>query len=112
VSIRTFGAVLGAVLAVVGFIALVLPVSVDGLRAGQSCGTAMRGASATARAVDAGRSFYEEVNGVDLGYGESLVSRCEDALGTRQAWAWPLLGVGVVALLGGIFVRPTRPAAS
>jgi hypothetical protein len=97
VTPRVFAAVVGGLILLVGVAALLfVKVSGDydaGMFGDQSvdCGTAV-------------------VADIDM-YSDDPLHACEDALGTRRAWGWPVTGVGLVVLAGGLLIRPTRQAA-
>lgn len=99
VSPRVFAAVTGGLLALVGVIAIMfVPVSASyqtalGFTAHDTCGTTLN--------ADLDR------------FSGQTFAECEDALGTRRAWGWPVLAVGVLALVGVAVVRSTpKPATT
>lgn len=88
VSPRQFIVAVGVVLAVIGAIALVLPVSADALT--------LYGYET----VDCGPSSAP--SGPVSGPG---VAACSDALSDRRIWAIPLFALGLIAAIGGATVR-------
>lgn len=42
----------------------------------------------------------------------ALPLECDDLIGTRRAWAWPLLLVGLFTVIGARYVRFTPAATS
>ena len=81
---RQFAGLIGVALALAGIIALSLPISTtyDGAAFGDmGCGSALS-------------SDTDWMGG-------ALRGACEDAVGTRRAWGWPLAAVGAVVGAGG-----------
>lgn len=93
---RQFATTLGALLLLGGLFFLMYPVSADydaGMFGDQS--------------VDCGATFSP-----DDRYSGEPAAVCDDAIGTRRAWAWPVTVVGLVVLAGGLLIRPARATAS
>lgn len=91
ISARQFAAIIGGIALAVGAAAvLLLPVSVDyetetlGWDMSASCGTTTMPAAV---------------------YGEAAIDACDEAIGTRRAWGWPLTVVGLVVIAAALFVR-------
>lgn len=102
-TVRTFALIVGTLLALGAFIGLALPVSVDNGDDTVSCGNALRGLSLEAqRSEDIADAFGSEPSGI--------VDDCEDGIGTRRSWGWPLVGIGVVVALGALVIR--QPVAA
>lgn len=95
VTPRQFATILGSLLLLGGLLFLMLPVSADydaGMFGDQS--------------VDCGATFAP-----DDRYSGEPAEVCDDAIGARRAWAWPVTAAGLVILAGGLLIRPTRQAA-
>lgn len=98
VSPRVFAAVTGGLIALVGVIAIMfVPVSASyqtalGFTAHTTCGTTLNA-------------------DLDRFSGQTL-AECEDAVGTRRAWGWPALGLGVLVLAGAALVRSSPKTAA
>lgn len=93
-SPRMFAGFIGVVLVATGLVALSIGISVDydaGIL-GHSptlCGTTFR---------------------PDSTLSGQLAADCSSAIGSRRMWGWPTLAVGIVAVVGAIFVRSSaRP---
>lgn len=111
VTPRTFATFIGSVLAVIGFFALILPISIDDRYGTTDCGSALI-ASETVKGADMGRDLGTAMAGLPRTSGPSLVNQCSDALGSRRMWAWPLFGIGLIAVFGAQLVRTEdKPAA-
>lgn len=100
-SPRLYILLVGGVLAVVGFFALIFAVSipVDGI---------------IIDSVECGSGFGM-VDTKPIGAPDDWRTLCDSAVSTRQTWGWGLVGVGVLVAVGAMFVKtPTReePAAS
>ena len=87
VTPRTFAAILGALMALAGIIALSIPITA-------AYDSGLFG-DATVRC---GSAFATESLGGDA------LAACDDAVGDRRAWGWPLLIAGAVALAGAAFI--------
>lgn len=86
---RTFATLVGVVILLVGLMALLLRITTPDA---VSCGSALAPAgSSNAWAIQ---------------------PECDDLIGTRRAWAWPVLLVGLFILTGARFVRFTPVARS
>lgn len=96
--LRTYLFIVGGLLAAGGFIALALPVAVPET-------------TEFSIALTCGNGFAMDENEV-RGY-RTIPIVCEEAIGERRAWAWPLLVGGLVITVGGFVVRskPEQPAA-
>lgn len=111
-STRIFAAAVGAALAIVGFVALALTITVTG---GISCGNGLAESTAAAESADASTAVAGALEGfaVDPSQENPTLAACDSAVNSRRAWAWPLVGVGVVVAAGaGIVGRRPRSAAS
>lgn len=90
-SPRLFAGIIGGILALVGVIAVMfVPVTTSyqtalGFTANDTCGTTLN--------ADVDR-FSGQVR-----------AECEDAVGTRRAWGWPLTAAGVLVIAGAALVR-------
>lgn len=93
---RQFATILGSLLLLGGLLFLMLPVSAD-------YDADMFGQ----QSADCGATFAPEDR-----YSGEPAEVCDDAIGTRRAWAWPVTAVGLVALAGGLLIRPAREAAA
>jgi hypothetical protein len=106
---RTYASIVGALLALGAFIALLIPVTVDDGGEAISCGNGIVSKTRNVEMYDAGREI-----GRMMAYGEAeestLAAQCEDAIGIRRAWSWPACGIGVVVFFGGMLIQPKRPA--
>lgn len=97
-SPRLFAGVIGGLLAIAGAIAVMfVPVTASyqtalGITANDTCGTTLNA-------------------NVDQFSGQVL-AECEDALGARRAWGWPLTAAGVLVIAGAALVRSTPEDAS
>lgn len=104
ISPRTFTTWLGAALAVVGLLLLlVLPVSasVDGVSVG--CGTGLS-ASRGAANKDATADYSAAFDGLP-GHSTTFEDACAAARSARAPWGWVLVGAGGVVLAGARLVR-------
>ncbi len=101
---RVFVSLTGVAIAILGLVLLAIPVSMT--LSGQS-GTCDSGAAfnGVPSALLFNNRAYEEWQ-----------DQCASATSTRQAWSWGLVGVGVLAAVGGAVVRrpipPVAPAAN
>lgn len=106
-SLRWFLVAVGAAAMLVGIVLGFTPVSADGVYGVNdsfSCG------SAFAPNLDeaAARDMMSDRVGWNLGLapgGHDTPGACEDAIGSRPAFAWVLLGGGTVLAFGGLIVR-------
>ncbi|GAB2964535.1 hypothetical protein [Saccharothrix stipae] len=98
-SLRTYVFIVGGLIATIGFFALLAPVST-------------RQGSALGLEVECGTGFAM-LDKQAYGNTPGWRATCEDATGTRRAWAWPLLIGGLLVGAGGFVVRvkPEEPAA-
>lgn len=107
-SPKIFAAVLGGLMLAIGFFALVLPITVDDAGESVSCGSGFGGLSRDAGLRDAGRDIGAAMYGTTSD--SDLAGECEDAVGARQTWGWPVGAVGAVVLVGALLIQlPTRP---
>lgn len=101
VTPRQFAIAVGLVLVLIGFLGLVLPIKVgDGI----SCGNAITGSSLHGDNADLGSQLAITLNGLDTeptNYGQ----QCTDGISDRRMWALPVLGIGLIAAIGGAVVR-------
>jgi hypothetical protein len=96
--------IVGAVIVVVGLVFLFLPIRVwhPPLHSMESCGSVLY------------QDETAKVNreSVRMPGHEMLNRACETALHTRKIWAWPVVAVGGITLLGAAVVRgPNRQNA-
>ena len=91
---RQFAVALGVLMAIAGLIALSIPVSA-------MSDSGLFGASE----VDCGSALADNTGRL----GGDPLTQCQDALGSRRGWGWPLAIAGVVIGLAGAFVAPARP---
>lgn len=101
VSPRVFAIAVGVVLAIVGFVALSTPVHADGV----ACGSGFGKDTAAAQRQDNVNDLTAVLGGGLASSTQPTVLACDSAVSTRQTWSWPLVGVGVLAVLGGAVVR-------
>ncbi|GLZ34879.1 hypothetical protein Lesp02_70660 [Lentzea sp. NBRC 105346] len=92
-SPRLYIAITGGVLAVVGFFALLFPVT-------------LASDSLIIESIECGNGFGM-VSEKPIGAPDNWRTTCDSAVSTRQGWSWGLLGVGVLTTAGGLFVRTT-----
>lgn len=93
-SPRAYALIIGGVLAVVGFFALVFPVNltVDGIIINEvECGTG-----------------FGMVDTAPIGAPADWRAQCASAVSTRQGLGWAGVGVGVLVLVGGMFVKTPK----
>jgi hypothetical protein len=90
-SPRIYALIIGGVLAAVGFFALVFSVSIPA-------------DSVVIDSVECGTGFGV-VATKPIGAPDDWRTQCDSAVSTRQAWAWGLLGLGALTLVGGLFVK-------
>lgn len=110
---RIFAGIVGGILTLVGLLALAIPVSVDDGATSVSCGSGFSGLSSAPGLHDAGHELGAIIAygvPVNTPYAETLEAQCEDKLGDRQAWGWPVGGLGVIAAAGSLLIHP-RPRA-
>jgi hypothetical protein len=115
---RTFVVLVAVAVTVVAGVLLLSTVSATTAAGGSvTCGTAAEPSNTKAKqlsdSADAGNGLnalagvpYRFPN-IYVGYAQA----CADAISTRQGWGLSLLGIGLVGLLGGGFVR-RQPQAS
>jgi hypothetical protein len=111
-SPKMFAARLGGLMFAVGFVALVLPITVDDAGSSVSCGSGFSGLSSEAEMRDAGHDLGATMYGTTSD--SNLKGECSDAIGTRKAWGWPVGAVGAVVVLGGLLIKqpgPPQPAS-
>lgn len=101
----------GAVLLLVGVIALLVPVSISGPDNQKiGCGNPIAADYSAAREADQSNlgnlPIIDELTNADSNY----VGECESAVSGRRAWSIPVAIVGLVVLVGGFLVggRGTR----
>ena len=106
-----FAAAVGAVLIVVGLFLGLSSSSVDnGRRTEMSCGSPFSPDDAAIKRADDGNAIYSTLQGARQIEEGSVAAACDDAFGGKAGIAWALIGVGAIALIGGLVVR-TKPAA-
>jgi len=111
-SPKAFAAVIGGIMLLIGLFALGSTITVDDGAAGVECGTGFSGASDNASMRDAGRDIAAAMYGDLYSTPSDLEGECADAISGRQAWGWPVGGVGGVVLLGALVIQaPTRRPA-
>lgn len=112
-SPKLFAAVVGGILTLVGLIALSLPISVEDHISMVECGSGFRGLSSEASLTDGGRSVGRAITGDFNAPAVTLEEQCADKIGSRQAWGWPVGGIGAIVLLGALVIQtqqqPIRP---
>lgn len=108
-----FTGIIGAAMVIAGFIFLSLPISAPMSDGGSwSC----RSGLGFGGAGDAARSEYQmRRTGDNLTRGPLAPERfpplpnCDAARESRMLWAWPLVGVGALVILGAMFVDVGKP---
>lgn len=106
---RTFAVVLVLAAMLLGLILALVPVHVAGLDTTQhtsvSCGNTIGGVETPLLGADLGT--------VDAEVLATYVGTCQDAVGTRLVFSWPLFAAGMIGFLWLGVVRrdPPRPAA-
>lgn len=111
VSPRWFVAIVGGILLLIGIIALAVPVNAERGIHSVECGSGFRGLSSKPGFADAGIAVGGAMYGDFTEPEETLEELCDDAIGSRRAWGWPVGGVGAAVLLGAAVVRnPSRAA--
>lgn len=109
-SPRWFVVLVGAAAVLAGVILGSVAVTARGVYSPQdafSCGSAF----APNLDAAAGRDMLSERAAWNLGISagdQDTVTACEDAIGSRPAFAWVLLGAGAVLAAGGLVVRGGR----
>ncbi|MFZ2178305.1 MAG: aminopeptidase [Rhodococcus sp. (in: high G+C Gram-positive bacteria)] len=107
ITARTFAIALGAVILLVGVIALLWPVGIDSSNQDQhiSCGNAISSDLTEAQQADTQNPIGTTLSELGLTERPDNVAQCNDALSTRRAWAWPVTAAGAVVLAAGLLVR-------
>lgn len=106
-TVRRLILLVGAVLLVAGVIGLFLPVSVSDDNGGSiGCGNAV--ASNLQEAKDKTPPEIPIVS--QLVPHRNYVAECNSSLGSRRAWSIPLTVIGVITVVGSLFVR--RPGGA
>lgn len=112
-SIRTFIVIIGAALALVGFILGIRTHSLEhaGPQGVQvSCGSAFAPDNADAKLADDGSDFAAALRGREE-TNTGAQSKCADLTGNSGLF-WAMLAAGAVAIVGGLTVnRQTKPGA-
>ncbi len=113
VTPRTFAAVLGGIALLIGLLALAIPTSVDQSGGGTlSCGSGFTGVSEEVGYADTGKSIADTMYPSFADDDEKTYeAQCEDKIGARRAWGWPVFALGGIVAAGALLVR-TRPAQS
>lgn len=102
-QVRTFAFIAAVAIACLGAILFFTPVS----SAGTSCGTALEPSALNSDSLEL---LSAVLSPSEIALQEAIAGRghrlCDDAISTRQTWAWSLMGVGVVACIGiGVMSR-------
>jgi hypothetical protein len=101
----------GAAVLLVGVVGLFLPVSVwDGNTSTISCGNALVANQSAPRAADSTTVADAPIPNQVIPH-RDYATECESAISGRRHWAIPLVIVGAVGLLVGLFVRGRRVVA-
>ncbi len=98
-SPRAYILIIGGVLATVGFFALVFGVSIPS-------------DSIVIDSVECGSGFGGMVDKAPIGAPDDWRTLCASAVSTRQGWAWGLLGLGALTLVGALFVKTSTRVES
>lgn len=116
--LRNFVGAAGSLIAILGFVFLLWPVSTNS-PAGQSisCGNALaadyQAVQAHGAGVDLGNSIRDLRNGLGVSTStateNSMVRDCRDTISTNRAAGWTLLGVGLLAVIGAVAIRQQEP---
>lgn len=100
VTPRQFSIAAGILLAVIGFLGLVIPVNAGSV----NCGNAITGSSNAGELKDSALKVRAAVSGTSPS-STNYEQMCSDALSSRRTWGIPLLAIGAIAAIGGAVVR-------
>lgn len=115
-TVRRLIMLVGAALLVAGVIGLLVPVSVSGTNGGSiGCGNGVASDVSAARAEDnknVGNSpIIQQIPIANqLAPQSHYVADCNKALAGRRAWSIPLAVIGILVILGALFVQRPRGA--
>ena len=103
-NLRRLVLLVGAVVLVVGVLALLMPVSIAGPE-GQSmgCGNAVAADMAAARDADNSNPVNLPILNEVIPHTD-YVAQCQSAVSGRRTWSIPLAVIGLVVLAGAFFV--------
>ncbi|MGE2729482.1 aminopeptidase [Mycolicibacterium vaccae] len=87
----------------VGVIALLVPVSVSGPDSTIGCGNGISKDLSEARQVDNQNPANLPILNEIIPH-QDFVAECESAVSSRQSWAFPVAGVGLVLVVASFFV--------
>ena len=115
-SLRRFALVVGLGALLIGLVFGLTSVKTDGRGGSEtvSCGSALAPDKAKADRADSIQRIGSTLAGGASVFNRdsNLVEQCDDAIGSRSAFAWILVGLGVVALLGSFVVRSPNTVAT
>jgi hypothetical protein len=106
-----FAAVVGGAMVLIALIALAIPMKIDDAGHSVTCGSGFAGLSAEPGNRDTGHDIGAIMYG-DLTSSSDLEGECQRKVDARQAWGWPVGGIGAVVLLGALVIQmsPRTPA--
>ena len=93
----------GAVLLLVGVIALLVPVSIPGPEGNIGCGNGVTADLSQARDVD-GKNLANLPIVNEIVPHREFAAECQSAVTSRRSWSIPVAVVGAVVLVGSFFV--------
>ncbi|TRW88973.1 aminopeptidase [Mycolicibacterium sp. 018/SC-01/001] len=102
-NLRRMVMLAGAIVLLVGVIALLVPVSVPGPQGNIGCGNAVASDLSQAQSVDNGNVANLPVLNEIIPH-KDFVAECQSALSSRRSWSIPVAVVGVLVLAGSFFV--------
>ncbi|MGO1049795.1 hypothetical protein [Crossiella sp. CA198] len=108
---KSMAVVASLVLTLVGVALGLWPASIVVASETVSCGSPWSPDDTPARTADFGRTLGHALRGERATAGTG-VQRCSEALGSRGLFGGIILGVGVVALIGALAMRPKEQAIS
>jgi hypothetical protein len=98
-SPRAFVVSAGVALLLLGLALLVLPVSVTVAGATGPCGATSETTNPPSSIMFNNQAYL------------AFQDECADATGTREAWSWGLMGIGLLTVIGGALVQPRSATA-
>jgi hypothetical protein len=117
VTVRRLLLLVGAILLITGFVALLAPVSVSGNEGNVSCGVPISGGDLTAAKEKDGQNPSNAAGSIPV-VGPIIQSvappsryeaDCKSAIQTRLWWAIPVAVIGVVVIAGSVLARQRAP---
>lgn len=111
-STRQYAVIVGAVVLLIGVIALLVPVSTSNGNGGNiSCGTAISSDLSAAREANS-KSVADVPILNQIVPHNDYVAQCESAVSQRRAWSIPLAAVGLLATAGTFLVGGRKSVGS